>query len=77
MGKTLSTTATALNANDVAIPCGLRAYTFFEDSYTIKKPDNISPVPIDETNISWDYDKEHYKNIDLSKQWIDLTNEHF
>lgn len=69
---------TPLNKDDVAIPCGLMAKSFFNDNFTnwifkteIGYGDTIN---VDEHNIAW---KTEYKNIDLDRQWIDMTNEHF
>ena len=71
-----------LDPNDIAIPCGLIAKSFFNDNYTnwtiIKKneePENFSP---NEEGIASEADKEiKYKNYNLSLQWINMTDEHF
>ena len=62
--------------NDVAIPCGIMAKTFFNDNFSIKE-DNGKDITINENNIAWDKDKELFKNSDLSKQWINIEDEHF
>ena len=82
MGKTQSITGATLAENDVAIPCGLIAKSFFNDNFRDWKVINdfgdSSPLNVDETNIAWKADKElKYKNVDKARQWIDMTDEHF
>jgi hypothetical protein len=36
---------------------------------------SIQQIPIDEKSISWEFDKNRYKNIDLKKQWIDYEKD--
>ena len=65
-----------LSLSDVAIPCGLLAKTYFNDTFynwTI----NNETLDINEKGIAWTKDKELFKNSDLSKQWIDIEDEHF
>ena len=65
-----------LDDNSFAVPCGLMAKTFFNDSYTFKIGDEN--LKVDETNIAFEKDKKIYdKNPDKSRQWIDMTDEHF
>ena len=65
-----------LDDNSFAIPCGLMAKTFFNDSYTFKIGDEN--LKVDETNIAFEKDKKIYdKNPDKSRQWTDMTDEHF
>ena len=82
MGKTESITGATLAENDVAIPCGLIAKSFFNDNFRdwkiIDSFGDISTLKVDETNIAWKADKElKYKNVDKARQWIDMTDEHF
>ena len=65
-----------LNMDDVAIPCGLIAKTYFNDTFSDWKigDKNITP---NEKDIAWKKDKELFKNSDPSKQWIDIEDEHF
>ena len=65
-----------LDDNSFAVPCGLMAKTFFNDSYTFKIGDEN--LKVDETNIAFEKDKKIYdKNPDKSRQWTDMTDEHF
>ena len=77
MGVTESITGKTLDPNDVAVPCGLIAKSFFQDTYELKD-ENGNDIEIDSTDIAWKADRElKYKNGDKDKQWIDMTDEHF
>ena len=73
-----SITGDDLNLDDLAVPCGLVAKSFFNDNFTNWKLDGEN-ITVNEKDIAWDADKKlKYKNTnDLSKQWIDMTDEHF
>ena len=61
---------------NIAVPCGLMAKTFFNDSFEFKV--NGASEPVDETNIAFAKDKDLYdKEPDKSKQWTSITDEHF
>ena len=81
MNKKTSMTNEELKDDDLAIPCGLIAKSFFNDKYELYKNSisNDNKITIDEKDIAWQADKDiKYKNTnDLSKQWIDMTDEHF
>lgn len=67
---------TFLVKNKTAVPCGLMAKTFFNDSFIFKIGE--SELIVDDKNIAFDKDKKLYnENPDKSKQWIDMTDEHF
>ena len=71
-----------LDPDDVAIPCGLIAKSYFNDDFkewTIVDKFNENTVFSPNCkDIAWKADKElKYKNVDLSLQWIDMTDEHF
>lgn len=70
-----------LDQNDLAIPCGLIAKSFFNDRFydwTIIKNGEEKPFSPNERNIASKADKEiKFNNYDLSKQWINMTDEHF
>ena len=71
---------TQLEPNQKAIPCGLMAKTFFNDTYKILKVENgaNTTVEVKEDNIAFDKDRDLYKkNKYPTRQWMDLTNEHF
>ena len=65
-----------LSDGNIAVPCGLMAKTFFNDSFEFKV--NGASEPVDETNIAFAKDKDLYdKEPDKSKQWTSITDEHF
>ena len=77
MGKTHNYYGKELNPDDVAIPCGLIAKSYFNDNFTNWKINDDSFKP-NEHDIAWKADKElKYNNVDLNLQWIDMTDEHF
>ena len=82
MGKAESITGTPLVNDEVAIPCGLIAKSFFNDNFKEWKLTDefgdTQALNVNEKDIAWKADKElKYKNIDKSRQWIDMTDEHF
>ena len=77
MGVSKSVNDKDLSSDDIAIPCGLIAKSYFKDTFELYD-DNNNIIEIDEKNIAWNADKKlKFKNIDLDKQWIDMTDEHF
>ena len=71
-----------LNPNDIAIPCGLIAKSFFNDNYInwkiVKKNDELDYFSPNETGIASEADKEiKFKNYNLSLQWMNMEDEHF
>ena len=65
-----------LIGNNIAVPCGLMAKTFFTDSF--KFTINSVLTEVDQTNIAFAKDKDLYdKEPDKSKQWTSITDEHF
>ena len=76
-------TGKKLNKNEIAIPCGLMAKNYFNDTFSnwtiiVNNTYNQS-IKINDTNIARKSDREKYQNVnkDLVGQWIDITNEHF
>ena len=66
----------SLNPNDIAIPCGLMAKTFFNDIFSFSI--NDKGIDVDQKNIAFDKDKKLYnKEPDPSRQWTNITDEHF
>lgn len=60
----------ALDLDKPATPCGLIARTVFNDKYTLFS--NTEQIAIDESNISWKYDRDSFKNTNKkSEQWLD------
>ena len=81
MGVTTNLNGEPLNPDDVAVPCGLIAKSFFRDSFTLKDENGIT-INIDEKDIAWEADKKiKFKNLPTDdknkKQWIDMEDEHF
>jgi hypothetical protein len=76
MGKTTAVDGTALVSTAVALPCGLVAKSFFTDTYTLTF--GSTTIGIQESGIAWPSDVgTKFKNTDLSKQWHNITDEHF
>ena len=71
----LSINSNTLNSEEIAIPCGLMAKTFFNDTFNFSI--NGKYFEVNETNIAFEKDKEIYKDKSPEKQWISLENEHF
>lgn len=67
-----------LEPNDVAVPCGLIAYTLFDDTFEVWD-DKSNNKTIDDTNIAWPSDRqEKFKNsAKPEKQWHNMEDEHF
>jgi hypothetical protein len=70
-----------------AVPCGLVAKSFFNDTFILRGGASSSKIEIDQTNIAWASDKEHkFKNVQNNLpsgknwkdvQWLDMEDEHF
>jgi len=76
--------------DDPAIPCGLVAKSYFNDTFRLEyepKGEPVVPIKIYEKHIAWSSDLDFkFNNIkkDLPKgktfediQWMDMTDEHF
>ena len=78
MNKTVSVTGTLLNPGDVAIPCGVAAFSHFTDSFQITQIETNTSLSVSFKGIAWADDLQYkFRNIDLSRQWIDVTDERF
>ncbi|CAD8163278.1 unnamed protein product [Paramecium pentaurelia] len=75
MGKILSVTGKALQQDDIAIPCGIAAYSYMNDEFFLIK--DGKQILITDKGISWESDREKFTNINLDKQWIDMESERF
>ncbi|CAD8059969.1 unnamed protein product [Paramecium sonneborni] len=80
MGKTMSVTNKPLLTDDKAIPCGLIAKSYFNDTFKLFQVVNETKkeITISSKGIAWPSDLDgRYKNIDLNRQWIDMEDERF
>lgn len=85
IGRTKSVGGQDLVPDDIAIPCGLIAKSFFTDKYVLydAKPDlpTANKKKIVSDDIAWKSDVEFkFKNQEgdwRSKQWIDIEDQHF
>jgi hypothetical protein len=77
MGKTENIFGEKLIPDEIAVPCGLIAKSYFNDTFSLSYS-NGTTIEINQNNIAFKADKEkHFNNLDLNKQWIDMTDEHF
>lgn len=91
IGRTQSVDGTPLSEDTVANPCGLVARSVFTgkfalklyrnllllDTYTMKEPDGVTDVPINDKDIAWKEDREDkFKRAPnwQSVQWIDVED---
>ena len=67
-----------LQDNKVAIPCGLIAKTYFNDTFSNWTINNES-CTVNEKDIAWPKDRQLFRNNDNTKslQWINMADEHF
>lgn len=78
MNKTLSATGRPLDPAAVAIPCGVLAYTYFTDEFSMFDATTSEPIAISTTGIAWPTDKQFkFLNVDIDRQWIDVQSEQF
>jgi hypothetical protein len=78
MNKTTSVTGLPLNPSDVAIPCGVMAFTYFNDHFTLTDSGTLQQLPVASSGIAWSSDKYYkYVNVDLNRQWINVQDERF
>ena len=63
---------------EVAVPCGLMAKSYFRDRFLDWKINGKEIYPREE-DIAYKADKQKYENIEYieDKHWINMTNEHF
>jgi LEM3 (ligand-effect modulator 3) family / CDC50 family len=60
LNSNLSLAGSVLNPDEIALPCGLIAKYYFNDTYTMHKTnDSTQTIFIDETNIAIQSDKHH------------------
>jgi len=68
--------STPLQAQSPMIPCGFAAYTFPTETFTLKDKDG-NTISISTDEIAWPIDRKTYKNVDLSRQWLNMEDERF
>lgn len=66
---------TTLDPDGPANPCGLIAYSMFNDSFQLSN--DSGPVPMTSDGIAWPSDKELYKVNNASQMWYNTTDERF
>ncbi len=69
----MSVNKTPLNGSEPANPCGMVAYTIFNDTFDFFDT-NGSSIDVSTDGIAWPSDVAKYKNSNLSLQWLDVTN---
>lgn len=75
---TVAVDGTALDPEAVAIPCGNAARARFTDVFTLRNVDTNKSYEITSEGIAWNTDRQHkFKNIDLSRQWLNVEDERF
>ena len=75
---TVAVDGTPLNPDAVAIPCGNAARGRFTDTFELVNDDSGQVYSISSEGIAWNTDKQHkFKNIDLSRQWLNVEDERF
>lgn len=90
MNKSKNLKGENLNPSDPAVPCGLIAKSFFTDTFRlVRRATNPENIEINQKDIAWEADKNlKFKNVEnpadksdkewyKTKQWIDMTDEHF
>ena len=80
IGKSYSIDNNTLVNNEVAIPCGLMAKHYFNDNFkkwTITNSNPKREIKVNTKNISRKSDRNKFRNQNISKQWLDIENEHF
>jgi hypothetical protein len=75
-GRTIAIdNTTTLDPEGIAYPCGMVAYTIFNDSFTLwNKSENL---PILGTGITWPSDLKNFAKGNSSVMWYNVTEERF
>ena len=68
---------TPLVSSAPANPCGIIAYSIFNDSYTITFPNGSALTSLTTDGIAWPSDLQKYKISDASLQWYNVTDPRF
>lgn len=67
---------TTLDPKEPANPCGIIAYSIFNDSFSISDP-NGNSILMTTNGIAWPSDLQKYKLSNLSAQWYNVTDPRF
>ena len=70
----VSIAGTPLNSSGIANPCGIIAYTVFNDSYTLYTQNNASTYSILDYGIAWPSDIQSFKITDPTQMWYNVTS---
>lgn len=76
IGKTLSINGTALDPAATANPCGMVAYTVFNDTFDVLYPNGTS-IPISTDGIAWPSDVQKYSSVNAGKMWYNISDPRF
>lgn len=68
---------TPLVSTAPANPCGIIAYSIFNDSYTFTFPNGSALTSLTTDGIAWPSDLQKYKISDASLQWYNVTDPRF
>ena len=71
-----SITGDLLEADSPANPCGMIAFTYFNDSFVLKNQGG-NEVNISNVGIAWPTDLQKYKMPNPNISWINVTDERF
>jgi hypothetical protein len=74
--KTQAIDGTPLVSTDVANPCGIIAYSIFNDTFSIFYP-NGTNITMTTNGIAWPSDLTKYKVSNPSLQWYNVTDPRF
>ena len=69
----VSITGVALDPNGPANPCGLIAYTVFNDTYVLSNT-SIANIPITDQGIDWPSDNKYFNPKLPDQMWLNTSN---
>jgi hypothetical protein len=72
---TLSINNQTLDPQGPANPCGLIAFSVFNDTYSITN--SSGEIPVTSEGIAWPSDKELYKPSNPDQMWYNTSDERF
>lgn len=68
---------TTLDPNGPANPCGIIAYSIFNDSFSVFDPNGNNITSMTTNGIAWPSDMQTFKLSNVSAQWYNVTDPHF